>query len=547
MHRRIKLNRKRAIAISLIILAIGLSLVHILVQHDAEHNFTRLKSLITLSASDVRNRIEYQVHSNLSLMLGSLAYVSSHPDISQEEFAKIAANIMRDRPFVMNLGLAKNNIITHLYPLENNRAALGLHYFDNEEQKPAVLRAIESKQAVLAGPLHLKQGGIGLINRIPIFLDNNEHSYWGIASVVIKLDAFYENVGIDQFKNKLRIALRGTDGLGAKGAVFYGDPAMFKDRRNVRINIPLPGGKWQLAAAPAQGWTSNKQQRHMQAQYVTGFGVCLVLTGLLYFLLLTNVHLNREKNKAINAVEQKNRFFTYMTHELRTPLTSIFGVVRMLEEMNFKESGTSAKPLLANAHRNCDRLMHLINDILDQRKLEMGHMTYYMEPSLVSSFVDEAMDEMQQYAEQFDIHLRLSKAIDPELQVMADGKRLSQVLVNLLANAIKFSPPKSEVDISVKSQGDTVCISISDKGPGIKDEVQQNIFKEFVQAEHVEPTHRIPHGTGLGLSISKKLAEDHKGSLRFFNNAAGGAVFHLMLPKYLNSNDNYQAEQRQAG
>jgi len=545
MYRKFKLNRNRAIGICLIFLFIAGTLVHILIQRDSEQNIARLHSDTTISAGEVRNRLEYQVHGTLSLVMGSLVYVSSHPDITQQEFAAMAANIMQRAPFLLSLSLAKNNVITHIYPLQDNRALLGLHYMEHAEQKVAVERAIASKQAVLAGPLDLKQGGKGLINRIPIFLNNEEHSYWGMASVAIKMDEFYRQVGIEDLKQNLKFALRGKDGRGDKGEVFYGDPALFDDDRNVRLEIPLANGKWQLAAAPTQGWTVDSDRRN--AQYLIGMGVCLCLAFLLYSLLLANVELNREKNHAIKSAEQKDFFFTHITHELRTPLTSIFGVVRMLEGINFKENGESAQPLLANAHRNCDRLMHLVSDILDQRKLELGQMTYLKEPTSVASIVDEAMDEMQLYAKQYYIHLLLSHPISPDIMVFADGKRLTQVLINLLANAIKFSPADSQVEINVKAQNETVCISIIDQGPGIEGEVQKSIFEEFVQADHVEPNHRIPHGSGLGLTISKKLVEDHGGSLSGLNSAEGGAAFHIMLPKYLNFNDNYKSDDIKAG
>jgi len=235
-----------------------------------------------------------------------------------------------------------------------------------------------------------------------------------------------------------------------------------------------------------------------------------------------------------------------MTHELRTPLTSIFGVIRMLEGNKLKENESHAPNLIANASRNCQRLMHLINDILDLRRLELGLMAYNKEPVAVVDIVKDAMDEMWQYARQYSIEIVLEKEIEPQLMVNADAHRLSQVLVNLLANAIKFSPADSKVTVGVMAQGNVVCFSVTDCGQGVGTDKINTIFQEFVQSDREGSANRIPNGTGLGLAISKKLVEDQGGSLACFNAPQGGAIFYFLIPKYLNNQENIEFEQRKA-
>jgi len=542
LNRKIYLNQRSITYICFIILGIGLSMTHFLVQRDIQQQLTDLRSRVVVESGELRNRIEYQIHSTLSLMLGSLVYVSAHPDLDQKEFERIAAEILRRAPHALNLGLAKDNVISHIYPLAQNKAALGLRYMDNPIQKAAVLRAIETRNPVLAGPVKLIQGGEGLINRVPIFLNDADNSYWGMASIVISMNKFYKNARFNHYASHLKFAIRGKDGLGESGDVFFGDPGMFKDSRNAMLSIPLPNGRWQMAVAPLHGWVIDKDRAI--TQYVVGSLVSLFLSVLIYLLLRTNIDLETEKNNVISAVEHKNRFFTYMTHELRTPLTSIYGVLRMLSSTNLKKSNGSAVSLLENAERNCERLMCLINDMLDLRKLELGHMQYKKAPVTVDEVVSEAVDEVQQYAKQFSVKLAVDLGEPRNLMVFADAKRIIQVLVNLLSNAIKFSPAGSQVEVSVSTQGDSVCLAISDSGPGIDINKINRIFTEFSHADHDGPMHKIPTGTGLGLAICKKLVDDQGGSLSCFNAQTGGAVFYFILPKYLKNNNNLPSTSR---
>jgi len=542
---KVTLTPRSALGICLILLSIGAGLVYISVQRDIERQLTNHKSQVLSDSNYLINSIQGQIHTTLSLMLASLVAVETNPKITQQEFAEVASSIMKRAPFILNLGLAKDNVISHIYPLSGNEAALGLNYMENPAQKNAVMRAIESKQAVLAGPINLLQGGQGLINRIPIFLDDENHRYWGLASIVIKVDEFFQHANFATFSKRLKFSLRGKDGRGADGEVFYGDPAMFENPQNLIFTIPIPNGNWQLSAAPVDGWVIDRDK--VRSLYISGLTITLFLSGLIYLLLLTNIQLQQEKNIAVEATEHKTRFFTYMTHELRTPLTSIFGAIRMLEASAGNNAGGSETALIANAKRNCERLMCLINDILDLRKLELGQMDYKIQPVAVSEIVDLALDEMQQYARQYQINIALQQSIDPSLMVHADGGRLGQVLVNLLANAVRFSPTHSKVEIDVTSKNDSVCIAVTDHGKGIDKDKISTIFREFVQADHSGPSHKIPHGTGLGLAISKKLVEDQGGSLSCLNAPQGGAVFYILLPKIHSNNNNLSHKQRKAG
>ena len=147
-------------------------------------------------------------------------------------------------------------------------------------QRNAVLRAIETGNTVIAGPVNLVQGGKGFISRIPIFLGRGQQEYWGIASLVINADTFYDVIGLSAANQNVRFAIKGKDGLGEQGAVFYGEARLFDDPRNPRVTIDLPSGSWILAATPQHGW-QGYSIRILLIRSI-GFTLAAVISALLY-------------------------------------------------------------------------------------------------------------------------------------------------------------------------------------------------------------------------------------------------------------------------
>jgi signal transduction histidine kinase len=528
-------QNKSILAFCLVVLVFLCAFVHYVVQLDVKNQHTHLHEHVLAQAGDLRTRLEHEIHTTLNLTMGSLVYVASHPDISQEEFAQFAQEIIRRAPYIQNLGLAKNNIITHIFPLRGNEPALGLHYLDNPEQRSAVMRAIERKKTVIAGPVNLVQGGKGFISRIPIFLNDAANSYWGLTSIVVKVEPFFQKVGLADVAASMNVALRGKDARGASGEVFYGEGGLFDHPESVILTIPLPDGEWVLAAEPKQGWATDRSRTY--TMYTVGVSISWLISLLLYSLLVKNIALKREQRKAVLASEHKNRFFTNMTHELRTPLTAIYGSIRLLASGKVPINSGTWNELFNNAERNCQRLMWIVNDILDLKKLESGKLEYHMALQSLDDIVIEAMDEVQQYAEQFSITLDFNNHHHQPAMVNVDRKRIQQVIVNLLSNAIKFSPTDASVTISIQQKSDCVCVEIVDYGSGIAEDKIEAIFSEFVQAENTsESSRKIAASTGLGLSISKKLVDDHGGSIGCYNKDNAGAVFYFKLPLAINEN-----------
>jgi len=228
-------------------------------------------------------------------------------------------------------------------------------------------------------------------------------------------------------------------------------------------------------------------------------------------------------------VEQlKSDFVSVVSHELRTPLTSIRGSLGLLMSPVAGELPETARELLAIAVRNSDRLIRLINDILDLQKIESGEIAVNEEAIDVGSFLEHAVEDNQGIADKFEVTLEL-KNDAPGAMVYADRDRLMQVLTNLISNAVKFSPPGAAVELMLTHAGDDLCFAVTDQGPGIPEEFQSKIFDRFSQAD--TSATRKQGGTGLGLSIAQSIMELHGGSLRFTTETGEGTTFTFTLPK----------------
>lgn len=223
----------------------------------------------------------------------------------------------------------------------------------------------------------------------------------------------------------------------------------------------------------------------------------------------------------------KNEFISVVSHELRTPLTSIRGSLVLLSGGKMGHFTDKAYKLLGIANKNCDRLLLLINDILDIEKIEAGKMQFKFRSVEINQLVNEAISNNHIYAEKYNVSIKLNDP-RPEIYVRADPDRLMQVLTNLISNAVKFSNPGGVIELSIKSIHHDVRVEVKDHGAGIPIDFQSRIFQKFSQADSSNT--RVKGGSGLGLNISKAIIEKHYGSMSFHSAPGRGATFYFDLP-----------------
>jgi len=194
-----------------------------------------------------------------------VAYVSNNPNITEAEFAAMARILMAQQRGIRSLGLVKGTTIAYLYPLQGNEQAMGVELTRIPQQRQMVEEAIGTRKTVLAGPVKLLAGNVGFIGRSPIFItppgaEPETGVFWGLIGVLIDQQDLLQEAGLNDPSAKLQYALRGKDGKGAIGDVFFGDKSIFQ-KSPVVLEISLPNGSWELAAIPAGGWQKNSPLR----------------------------------------------------------------------------------------------------------------------------------------------------------------------------------------------------------------------------------------------------------------------------------------------
>jgi PAS domain S-box-containing protein len=221
----------------------------------------------------------------------------------------------------------------------------------------------------------------------------------------------------------------------------------------------------------------------------------------------------------------KDEFISTVSHELRTPLTSIRGALGLLSSGILGEVNEKAANLLRIASTNSDRLVRLINDILDLERIQSGKEPLAFRPVQLAEIVGQAIDGMQPVAEAAGVQLIRDTT---QAEIFADPDRLLQVLTNLLSNAVKFSPPNSTISVIMRLEETGVTLSVIDHGRGIPADKLEAIFGRFQQVDASDS--RQKGGSGLGLAICRTIVQQHSGRIWAERNPVRGSTFRVFLP-----------------
>lgn len=240
------------------------------------------------------------------------------------------------------------------------------------------------------------------------------------------------------------------------------------------------------------------------------------------------VTVERDIAERLALEEAKNAFTATVSHELRSPLTSIKGGIGLVLSGAAGIMPDKARSLLEIAHRNADRLVLIVNDMLDLEKIGAGQMTFDMRPFSAATLIEETLSANEAYLQKYGVHVQTS-GVDTSAAVTCDPDRMLQALGNLLTNAAKFSVQGGEVRLALDLSEDEVTFSVSDDGVGIPAEDQATIFERFTQAKSADRART--GGTGLGLSIVKAIVENHDGRIDMTSHEGQGTTFRLVLPR----------------
>lgn len=248
-ERRLNYSAQSVFYTALVVIAVVVMLAATYMNHILRDRYRGEVYATTHQAlSQVHNQLVTNLQSHIQIVRGLPGLFAVEPELSQQQFETAVSHLIGEHTQLRNIAAAPDMVIRYMYPRAGNEAAIGLDYRQAAGQWAAAERARASGDLVLAGPLELEQGGWGLITRVPVFIEQNgQEKFWGLVSAVLDVDDFFAVSGLYDLE-QLTVGIRGKDGLGEEGEVFFGDPSLFESPRlSMMLNLPN-NGQWQLVA-----------------------------------------------------------------------------------------------------------------------------------------------------------------------------------------------------------------------------------------------------------------------------------------------------------
>jgi len=453
----------------------------------------------------------------------------------RDEFPQFAAAMFRSSEGVRNISVAPDFVVRWVFPDEpGNRKVLGNNVL--EDKRPgfaaAVRRAIDSHSISVHEPVELIQGGLGLIAREAIYREDRP---WGAVAMVFLVEPLIKQAGLPRMGQKLSWGVR-----TAAGTTVAGNALVFADNP-VMTRISLPDGYWELGVAPDVSWNASVQDSFeyqlLQASMVT--------LGILVLLLVMNQTSNRQRlrdevkartadlwetqktlerhsRELSQAHEELERFAYVAAHDLQEPLRSITSFSQLLQRTYLETLDEEGQGWLTQVITGGQRMRLLLRDI--QLYLAEATLPLPTAPYPVSTALDEAKGKLGTI-------IKSSGAVieaGPLPEVMADRRRMIEIMVVVLANAIEYRSPDRPpvVRISSRREGGLEVITVADNGIGIPPEYHKRIFEVFQRLHG-----RLEHpGTGMGLAIAHKMVLRLGGRISLTSTPGQGSNFSIHLP-----------------
>ncbi|MDN4501782.1 ATP-binding protein [Alteromonadaceae bacterium BrNp21-10] len=482
-----------------------------------------IKAAATQVLSQYRAQLERELLQNLALTAGIKSYVAVHPEMTQQQFSAFAENLLTQHSQIRNIGVAKDLVISHIYPLKGNEKALGLDYKTIPLQYAALLRTLETDKVLLDGPINLVQGGIGLIARQKIVSTKNG-ALWGVISVVIDYDLLFATV--NNLYPQLDVAIKRVE---APYKAVYGDQSLF-ERAQATTIIALPEGAWHIAI----DWhNAGLQQGNLWVVVAP-----LILLWVLIMVIFQRDERYQHKLKIQTAVanqasQAKSLFLANMSHEIRTPLNGVIGTLQLLKKSALE---AKQKKLTDTALFSARKLLTIISDILDFSKIEANKIEVESTQFHLDDIIAFVEFSFTQVAKEKGIDFTIDVQADIPQYWSGDPTRIGQILLNLVSNAVKFTE-RGRVVVRVNhvhtEQADNLVLQVQDTGSGMDEQELARAFEAFTQTD--SSITRRYGGTGLGLVICKNLVEALGGNMQVDSRKGEGTQFEVSLPLVVES------------
>ena len=509
-------------------LIVGVFLLHNLEKDEK----TTGKYMAQITEKRVRARLDQ--YSMLSALLGN--YISAGENLDENTFSELAEKIPNEDGVIKAFELAPEGIVTDIYPKEGNEGAFGLDMLQEHERKKDAILARDSGKYTLGGPYQLKQGGTGALLFNPVYQDNNSEQgeFWGFVILVIDWDRFIAEINLDYLSDADFCYRIWTYDRDSSDRIILAESQGDMPDNILTVECAVPNNTWYFDIIPSEGWSP----RSYWIMCIVISYVVSLLIATVFYLISSKKHrerqyeaeLEKSAEQAKNANEAKTRFLFNMSHDIRTPMNAIVGFSGLLEKNLQNER--KAKEYLEKIQSSGNLLLRIINQVLEMARIESGTAVLQLKAEDMDAlfhrvntvFEEDVRKKNLQYHAVLDVRHHY---------VVCDQTKLQEIMMNIISNAIKYTPEGHSIYVEVHeavSENPSkirYIFSCEDTGIGMSEEYLPHIYEEFSR-EHSTAENKVS-GTGLGLPIIKSMIELMGGSIQVESRQGIGTKFTIDL------------------
>ena len=509
-------------------LIVGVFLLHNLEKDEK----TTGKYMAQITEKRVRARLDQ--YSMLSALLGN--YISAGENLDENTFSELAEKIPNEDGVIKAFELAPEGIVTDIYPKQGNEGAFGLDMLQEHERKKDAILARDSGKYTIGGPYQLKQGGTGALLFNPVYQDNNSEQgeFWGFVILVIDWERFIGEINLDYLSDADFCYRIWTYDRGSRDKIILAESQDNMPDNILTVECAVPNNTWYFDIIPSEGWSP----RSYWIMCIVISYVFSLLIATVFYLISSKKHrerqyeaeLEKSAEQAKNANEAKTRFLFNMSHDIRTPMNAIVGFSGLLEKNLQNER--KAKEYLEKIQSSSNLLLRIINQVLEMARIESGTAVLQLKAEDMDAlfhrvntvFEEDVRKKNLQYHAVLDVRHHY---------VVCDQTKLQEIMLNIISNAIKYTPEGHSIYVEVHeavSENPSkirYIFSCEDTGIGMSEEYLPHIYEEFSR-EHSTTENKVP-GTGLGLPIIKSMIELMGGSIQVESRQGIGTKFTIDL------------------
>ena len=487
----------------------------------------------------------YLAESNLMKHMIEAGYT-----VNDEEFSVLSSLMQDDQNVIKAHELAKDGIVTLIYPMSGNEAALGLNMLEHPARKQEARLAKESGEYTIAGPFELQQGDIGALLFDPIYTTdaNGDQTFWGFSILVLDWESFLNEIELDTLEEAgyTYELWKISPATGEHVSIAHSGNSRRSDA--IEVLCTVPNDTWHFEIVPKNGWLSL-----LQVFVFFALGLILSLLASIGFLQFQmrrykdEIHaaeLEKAVQEAQSANEAKTRFLFNMSHDIRTPMNAIIGFSDLLEK--HIDEKDRAVDYIAKIKSSSSFLLSLINYVLEMARIESGKASLKIELGSYSELINSLNAVFEPSLKSKNLSYLCYNTVEHDA-ILCDRTKIREILLNIISNSIKYTPEGGKISVKIEETPAprkgfaSYRITVKDNGIGMSKEYLPHIFEEFTR-EHSSTESHIT-GTGLGLPIVKSLVNLMGGTIDVESELGVGTITTVCLTFGLPTEEQLAAHQ----